>query len=159
MEKIPLTRAGYEKLLRELEFLSRVERPQAIQEILEVAQEGRVEKNPDFQSALAQRRQLERRIRQLQHILANAEVLVGSNLSSDKIRFNTRVRVINLNTGQQREFKMVGPLESDATAGHLSLTSPLGKALQGRAVGDRIQVHTPRGVRSYQVVAIHLEQV
>jgi len=159
MEKIPLTRAGYEKLLRELEFLSRVERPQVVQEILEAAQEGRLEKNPDFQSALAQRRQLERRIKQLQYTLANAEVLVGSNLSPDKVRFNTRVRVINLNTGQQREFKMVGPLESDATAGHLSLTSPLGKALQGRAVGDRIQVHTPRGVRSYQVVAIHLEQV
>jgi len=159
MEKIPLTRAGYEKLLRELEFLSRVERPQVVQEILEAAQEGRLEKNPDFQSALAQRRQLERRIKQLQYTLANAEVLVGSNLSPDKVRFNTRVRVINLNTGQQREFKMVGPLESDATAGHLSLTSPLGKALQGRAVGDHIQVHTPRGVRSYQVVAIHLEQV
>jgi transcription elongation factor GreA len=159
MEKIPLTRAGYEKLLRELEFLSRVERPQVVQEILEAAQEGRLEKNPDFQSALAQRRQLERRIKQIQHTLANAEVLVGSNLSPDKVRFNTRVRVINLNTGQEREFKMVGPLEADATAGHLSLTSPLGRALQGRAVGDRIQVQTPRGVRSYQVMAIHLEQV
>ena len=159
MEKILLTRAGYEKLLRELEFLSRVERPQVIQEILEAAQEGRVEKNPDFQSALAQRRQVERRIKQLQHTLANAEVLVGSNLPPDKVRFNARVRVINLNTGQQREFKMVGPLEADATTGHLSLTSPLGKALQGRAVGDRIQVQTPRGVRSYQVVAIHREQV
>jgi len=154
-----LTRAGYEKLLRELEFLSRVERPQVIQEILEAAQEGRVEKNPDFQSALAQRRQLERRIKQLQHTLSNAEVLVGSNLSPDKVRFNTRVRVINLHTGQQREFRMVGPLEADATAGHLSLTSPLGKALQGRAVGDRIQVQTPRGVRSYQVLAIHREQI
>ena len=159
MEKIPLTRAGYEKLLQELEFLSRVERPQVIQEILEVAQEGRVEKNPDFQSALAQRRQVERRIKQLQHTLANAEVLVGSNLPPDKVRFNARVRVINLNTGQQREFKMVGPLESDATAGHLSLTSPLGKALLGRAVGDRVQVQTPRGLRSYQVMAIHMEQV
>jgi transcription elongation factor GreA len=158
MEKILLTRAGYEKLLRELEFLSRVERPQVIQEILEAAQEGRLEENPDFQSALALRRQLERRIKQIQHTLANAEVLVGSNLSPDKVRFNTRVRVINLNTGQEREFKMVGPLEADATAGHLSLTSPLGKALQGRAVGDRIQVQTPRGVRSYQVLAIHMEQ-
>jgi transcription elongation factor GreA len=159
MEKILLTRAGYEKLLRELEFLSRVERPQVVQEILEAAQEGRVEKNPDFQSALAQRWQVERRIKQLQHTLANAEVLVGSNLSPDKVRFNARVRVINLNTGQQREFKMVGPQEANAAAGHLSLTSPLGKALLGRAVGDRVQVQTPRGVRSYQVVAIHMEQI
>ena len=159
MEKILLTRAGYEKLIRELEFLSRVERPQLVQEILEAAQEGRVEKNPDFQSALAQRRQLERRIKQLQQTLANAEVLVGSNLSAHKVRFNARVRVLNLNTGQEREFKMVGPLEADATSGRLSLASPLGKALLGRAVGDRFQVQTPRGVRSYQVLEIHMEQI
>jgi transcription elongation factor GreA len=159
MEKILLTRAGYEKLIRELEFLSRVQRPQVVQEILEAAQEGRVEKNPDFQSALAQRRKLERRIRQLQHTLANAEVLVGSNLSPNKVRFNARVKVVNLNTGQEREFKMVGPLEADAAAGHLSLASPLGKALLGRAVGDRIQVQTPRGIGSYQVLEIHMEQV
>ncbi len=158
MEKILLTRAGYEKLIRELEFLSRVQRPQVVQEILEAAQEGRVEKNPDFQSALAHRRKLERRIRQLQQTLANAEVLVGSNLSPHKVRFNARVRVVNLNTGQEREFKMVGPLEADAATGHLSLASPLGKALLGRAVGDRIQVQTPRGVGSYQVLEIHMEQ-
>ena len=109
MEKILLTRAGYEKLIRELEFLSQVERPQVVRDILEAAQEGRVEKNPDFQSALVHRRQLERRIRHLQQTLANAEVLVGSNLSADKVRFNARVKVVNLNTGQEREYKMVGP--------------------------------------------------
>ncbi len=159
MEKILLTRAGYEKLIQELEFLSQVERPQVIQEILEAAQEGRLEKNPDFQSAQVQRRQLERRIRQLQQTLANAEVLVGSNLSPNKVRFNARVKVVNLNTGQEREYKMVGPLEADAAIGHLSMASPLGKALLGRAVGDRVQVQTPRGLRVYQVLEIHREQV
>ena len=159
MEKILLTRAGYEKLIRELELLSQVERPQVVQEILEAAQEGRVEKNPDFQSALAQRRQLERRIRQLQQTLANAEVLVGSNLPPDKVRFNSRVKVVNLNTGQEREYKMVGPLESDAAAGRISLASPLGRALLGRAVGDRVQVQTPRGIRAYQILEIRMEQV
>jgi transcription elongation factor GreA len=159
MEKILLTRAGYEKLIQELEFLSRVERPQVVQEILEATQEGRVEKNPDFQSALVHRRKLERRIRQLQQTLANAEVLVGSNLSSDKVRFNARVKVVNLNTGQEREYKIVGPLEGDAAAGHLSLASPLGQALLGRAVGDRLQVQTPRGIRLYQVLEIHQERI
>jgi transcription elongation factor GreA len=159
MEKILLTRAGYEKLIRELEFISRVERPQVVQEILEAAQEGRIEKNTDFQSALAHRRRLERRMRQLQQTLANAEVLVGSNLSPRQVRFNARVKVVNLSTGQEREFKMVGPLEADAAAGHLSLASPLGKALLGRAPGERIQVQTPGGVRSYQVLEIRMEEV
>jgi transcription elongation factor GreA len=75
------------------------------------------------------------------------------------VRFNARVKVVNLNTGQEREYKMVGPLESDAAAGRLSLASPLGKALLGRAVGDRLQVQTPRGIRLYQVLEIHMEQV
>jgi transcription elongation factor GreA len=159
MEKMLLTRAGYEKIRRELEFLSRVERPQVVQEILETAQEGGIEKNPDFQSALARRRQVEHRIKQLQHTLAHAEVLVGSNLSPHQVRFNARVKIVNLTTGQEREFRIVGPLEADATVGCLSLVSPLGKALMGRAVGDRIQVQTPRGLRFYQILKITMEKI
>jgi transcription elongation factor GreA len=159
MEKMLLTRAGYEKIMRELEFLSRVERPQVVQEILETAEEGGIEKNPDFQSALARRRQVEYRIKELQHTLAHAEVLVGSNLSPHKVRFNSRVKIVNLTTGQEREFRIVGPLEADAAAGCLSLVSPLGKALMGRAAGDRVQVQTPRGLRAYQVLEITMEKI
>ena len=154
-----LTRAGYEKIMRELEFLSRVERPLVVREILETAQEAGIEKNPDFQSALARRHQVERRIKQLQQILANVEVLVGSNLSPTKVRFNARVKIVNLTTGQEREFRIVGPLEADATAGCLSLASPLGRALMGRVAGERVQVQTPRGVRSYQILGIAMEKI
>jgi transcription elongation factor GreA len=159
MEKMLLTRAGYEKIMRELEFLSRVERPLVVREILETAQEAGIEQNPDFQSALARRHQVERRIKQLQQILANVEVLVGSNLSPTKVRFNARVKIVNLNTGQEREFKIVGPLEADATAGCLSLASPLGRALMGRGAGERVQVQTPRGLRSYQILEIAMEKI
>ncbi|MEJ2672173.1 MAG: GreA/GreB family elongation factor [Deltaproteobacteria bacterium] len=95
----------------------------------------------------------------MQRTLVNSEVLVGTNLSADKVRFNTRVRIINLTTGQEREFKIVGPLEADAAAGCLSLISPLGKALMGRSVGDRLQVQTPRGLRSYQILEISMEKL
>lgn len=159
MGKIPLTRTGYEKLLRELEFLSKVERPQVIRELLEAAREGRVEENPDFKSALAERQKLDRRIKQLQQILANAEVLVGSNLPPNKVRFNCRVRIVNLHTGQEQQFTMVGSLEADAGQGHLSMSSPLGRALLGRAAGDRIRVKTPAGFRLYQILEIHMEEV
>jgi transcription elongation factor GreA len=159
MEKMLLTRAGYEKIMRELEFLSRVERPLVVREILETAQESGIEKNPDFQSALARRHQVERRIKQLQEILANVEVLVGSNLSPTKVRFNARVKIVNLTTGQEREFRIVGPLEADATQGCLSLVSPLGRALMGRETGERVQVQTPRGLRSYQILDIAMEKI
>ena len=159
MEKILLTQSGYEKMLRELELLSRVERPQIVQELLEAAQEGGVEKNPDFLSTLAQRQQLDRRIKQLQQTLANAEVLVGSNLPPDKVRFNSLVKVLNLSTGWEREYKLVSSLESNASLGQLSTSSPLGRALLGRKVGDRVEVHAPGGLRLYRVMEIRLDKI
>ena len=159
LERILLTRAGYEKLVQELEVLSRVERPQAVRELLEAAREGGVEKNPDFKSALAQRQQLDRRIKQLQQTLANAEVLVGSNLPPKRVRFNSQVRVRSLDTGREHEFKLVGSLEADAANGSLSMSSPLGRALMGRASGEKVQIHTPRGLRSYQILEIRVEEI
>lgn len=153
-----MTRAGYEKILRELESLSRVERPLVVRELLEAAQEGRLEKNQDFQAALAQRLRLEKRIRQLQQILANAEVLVGSNLPPTKVRFNSRVRILNLNHGQEQEFILVSAVEADAGQGQLSITSPLGRALVGRSLGECFQVQTPGGLRSYRILDIRMEE-
>jgi transcription elongation factor GreA len=158
MDKILLTRTGYEKLVRELEFLSQVERPQVVRELLEAAQEGRVEHNPDFQSALVQRQRLERRIKQLQQILANAEVLVGSNLPPNQVRFNSVVRVLNLNTGREQQFKMVGPVEADASIGNLSMSSPLGRALLGQALGAEVSIQTPAGSRIYKILEIRMDE-
>jgi transcription elongation factor GreA len=159
MDKILLTRTGYEKIIRELEILSKVERPQIVRELLEAAQEGRLERNQDFQAALAQRQRLERRIRQLQQILANAEVLVGSNLPPSQVRFNSRVRLVNLGTGQEQEFLLVSTVEADAAQGQLSLTSPLGQALLGRTPGESVSLRTPGGPRSYRILDIRMEEV
>jgi transcription elongation factor GreA len=159
MEKILLTRSGYEKLVRELDLLSRVERPQIVQEILEAAQEGGVEKNPDFRSALTQRQRLDRRIKQLQQTLAHAEVLVGSNLPPDRVRFNALVKVVNLGTGREQEYKIVSTLEANLSLGHLSTSSPLGRALLGRKVGDRVEVHTPSGPKLYRILEIRLDKI
>ncbi len=158
MEKILLTRVGYEKIIKELEILSRVERPQVVRELMEAAQEGRLEKNQDFQAALGQRQRLDKRIRQLQQILANAEVLVGSNLPPSKVRFNSRVRIVNLRDGREQEFLLVSAVEADASRGQLSVTSPLGRALLGRARGECVQIQTPRGLRAYRILDIRMEE-
>ncbi len=157
MKKILLTRSGYEKLVRELDLLSRVERPQLVQELLEAAQEGG-EKNPDFLSALVQRQRLDRRIQQLQQTLANAEVLVGSNLPPNRVRFNSLVWVRNLSSGREREFKLVSTIEANAALGHLSTSSPLGRALLGRRLGERVEVHTPSGLKFYQILEIRMDK-
>jgi transcription elongation factor GreA len=159
MEKIQLTLPGYEKLLKELEVLSRVERPRVVNEILEDAPDWGFESEPDFQRILARRQWLERRIQHLQDILANAEVLVGSNLPPDQVRFNARVRIINLQTGKEQHYKMVGPFEADAGNGRLSTASPLGRSLMGRARGERVELETPAGRRSYQILEIEMDAV
>jgi len=159
MKKILLTRAGYEKLLKELAMLSQVERPHAVHDILEASPLRGWDRDADLQSRLAQRQKVERRLQQVQEILANAEVLMGSNLPPDRVRFGIRVRLLNLATGKEQEFKLVGPVEADASQGHLSLASPLGRALMGRAQGDRVELRTPGGLRAYQILEIRMDDL
>lgn len=156
MAKILLTQAGYAEILKELRVLSREERPRLIQEILEATPEWGSGDDPDFQRLLARRRRLERRIEYLQQVLANAEVLVGSNLPPDRVRFNCRVRIRNLATGKEQQFRLVGPVEADAQNGRLSTASPLGQALMGRAPGERVDLETPAGPRSYEILDVQV---
>jgi len=158
MTKILLTRSGYEEILKELKLLARVERPILVHEILEETPEwGRVN-DPDFQRILARRRRVERRIEYLQRVLANAEVLVGSNLPPDRVRFNCRVHIKNLDTGKEQHFRLVGPVEANAQNGLLSTVSPLGRALMGRTRGERVDLETPAGRRSYLILDIHVDE-
>ena len=158
MAKILLTRSGYEEILKELKLLARVERPILVHEILEEAPEWGRANDPDFQRILARRRRVERRIEYLQQVLANAEVLVGSNLPPDRVRFNCRVHIQNLATGREQHFRLVGPVEADAQEGRLSTASPLGRALMGRSRGERVDLETPAGWRSYLILDIHVDE-
>lgn len=156
-EKILLTRAGYEKLVRELDLLSRVERPRLLQEILENAQDGLSEPGWDLQHTLARRQWVDARIQELKRILANAEVLVGSNLPPDRVRFNSTVSLRNLANGEEMRYRLVGPVEADPQNGRLSIGSPLGQALMGRLRGERVELHTPGGRRAYLIVDIEMD--
>ncbi|MBM4286268.1 MAG: transcription elongation factor GreA [Deltaproteobacteria bacterium] len=158
MKKILLTRSGYGKLLRELAILNHWERPRVVREILESAADRGWEADADFQSTLARQQKVERRIRQVQEILANAEVLMGGNLLPDRVRFGSRVRLLNLLTGKEHQFKLVGPVEADASQGNLSIASPLGQALLGRGPGERVELKTPGGLRTYQIMEIFLDE-
>jgi len=156
-EKIPLTRAGYEKLVRELDLLSRVERPRLLKEILEGAADGILDQSPDFQHVLARRQWVDSRIQELKRILANAEVLVGSNLPPDRVRFDSTVSIRNLANGEELRYRLVGPVEADPQNGRLSIGSPLGQALLGRVRGERVELLTPGGRRAYLIVDIEMD--
>jgi transcription elongation factor GreA len=159
MAKILLTRAGYGDILKELRLLSGEERSGLVQEILEATPEwGAAASDPDLQRLLARKRRLERRIQYLQQVLANAEVLVGSNLPPDRVRFNCRVTILHLANGKVQQFRLVGPVEADAQNGRLSTASPLGQALLGKSAGDRLDLTTPAGRRSYQILDISVDE-
>jgi len=158
MAKILLTRAGYEEILKELRMLSGDERSGLVQEIVEATQEWGATDDPDFQRILARKRRLERRIQYLHQVLANAEVLVGSNLPPDRVRFNCRVTIRHLANGKVQQFRLVGPVEADAQNNRLSTASPLGRALLGRAPGERVDLDTPAGRRSYQILDISMDE-
>jgi transcription elongation factor GreA len=158
MAKILLTRAGYGDILKELRLLSGEERSGLVQEILEATPEWGAGSDPDLQRILAKKRRLERRIQYLQQVLANAEVLVGSNLPPDRVRFNCRVTILHLANGKVQQFRLVGPVEADAQNGRLSTASPLGQALLGKTAGDRIDLETPAGRRSYQILDISVDE-
>ncbi len=158
MGKILLTRTGYEEIIRELKLLAGEERSRLVNEILEATPEWGAADDPDFRRILARRRWLEDRIRYLRQILANAEVLVGSNHPPDRVRFNCRVTVCHLGNGKVQQFRLVGPLEADARNGRLSTASPLGRALMGRAAGERVELETPAGRRSYQIIDICVDE-
>ena len=158
MTKILLTRDGYEDILKELRLLSGEERSGLVQEIIEATPDWGAADDPDFQRILARKRRLERRIKYLQQVLANAEVLMGSNLPPDRVRFNCRVTIRHLATGKVQQFRLVGPVEADAQHGRLSTASPLGRALLGRGQGERVDLETPAGLRSYQILDISVDE-
>jgi transcription elongation factor GreA len=158
MAKILLTRAGYEEILKELRLLSGEERSGLVREIVEATPEWGASGDPDFQRILARKRRLERRIQYLRQVLANAEVLVGSNLPPDRVRFNCLVTIRHLANGKVQQFRLVGPMEADAQNSRLSTASPLGRALMGRAKGARVELETPAGRRSYQILDISVDE-
>lgn len=156
MRKSLLTQEGYWRLLKELRQLCRFVRPLIQEEVMEAAADGRLEKNESYWEARSRQLQVDRRIQRLQKIISQSEVLVGNNLQPAQVRFNCLVKVRNLATGEVSEFHLVSSVEADVRQGYLSIDSPMGQALLGSRVGERVGFHPPGGQRSYQVLEIRM---
>jgi transcription elongation factor GreA len=154
MERIPITREGYDSLKSELERLKSVERPKNIRAIEEARGHGDLSENAEFEAAKERQGFIEGRVSELEYKLANAEIIDPSVLPKDRAVFGSRVVVENIETGESLEYQLVGPDESDIGKGRISVASPLGKSLIGRKTGDEITVQVPGGMRSYELVDI-----
>ncbi|MEJ2164437.1 MAG: transcription elongation factor GreA [Desulfobacterales bacterium] len=154
MERIPVTKEGYEALKKELEKLKRVERPQNIKAIEEARAHGDLSENAEFAAAKDRQGFIEGRIGELEYKLASADVIEPDKLNKEKAVFGSRVLLENIETGQDVEYQLVGPDESDIERGRISISSPLGKAILGKKPGDELILQVPGGKRIYELVEI-----
>jgi transcription elongation factor GreA len=154
LERVPVTREGYLVLKKELEKLKRVERPQNIKAIEEARAHGDLSENAEFAAAKDRQGFIEGRISELEYKLANADVIEPDKLNKEKAVFGSRVLLENIETGQDVEYQLVGPDESDIERGRISISSPLGKAILGKKPGDELVLQVPGGKRVYELVDI-----
>jgi len=154
LERIPFTREGYERLKKELETLERVERPKVVKAIEEARSHGDLSENAEYHAAKERQGQLEARIQYLHAQLSRADVIDCQGQSCERVVFGVRVRLENLNTGEEVVYQLVGPDESDINDGKISVTAPLGRVLIGKEEGDEVEVRTPSGLRYYEIVEI-----
>ena len=151
MDKIPMTAEGYSVLEDELKQRQQVERPRIIQQITEARTHGDLSENAEYHAAKELQSHNEGRIGELEDKLARAEVIDVSKLSGDTIKFGATVTVVDEDTAKKQVWQIVGEPEADAKQGKISITSPLARALIGKAKGANVEVVTPGGAKAYEV--------
>ena len=154
MERIPITKEGLAALRTELERIKKIDRPENIKAIEEARAHGDLSENAEFEAAKDRQRFLEARMNELEYKISNADVIDPDKLPKDKAVFGSRVRLENIDTGEDVEYQLVGPEESNIEEGRISVSSPLGKALLGKKPDDEITVQAPAGRRVYELIEI-----
>ena len=153
MEKIPMTRGGFDALDDELKNLKSVERPAVIRAISEAREHGDLSENAEYHAAREKQSFVEGRIKELEAILGRADVIDTSRMSGS-VKFGATVTLADEDTGEEKTYQIVGEVEADLERGLLNMRSPLARALIGKDEGDSVEVKTPGGQKSYEVLSI-----
>jgi transcription elongation factor GreA len=151
MDKIPMTAAGYSTLEQELKHRQQIDRPRIIQQISDARTHGDLSENAEYHAAKEAQAHNETRIAELEDKLARADVIDVSKLSGDTVKFGATVTLIDEDTEEKRVWQIVGEPEADAKRGRISITSPLARALIGKAKGASVEVVTPGGAKAFEV--------
>ncbi len=153
MEKIPMTRAGFDLLDAELKNFKSVERPAIIRAIAEAREHGDLSENAEYHSAREKQSFIEGRIKEIESILGRADVIDTSKMSGS-IKFGATVTLLDEDSDEERTYQIVGEAEADIERGLLNIRSPLARALIGKDAGDSVEVRTPGGEKSYEVISV-----
>ena len=154
MEKVPITQNGLTALEEELRQRQQVERPRIIQAISEARALGDLSENAEYHAAKEAQSMNEGRILELESLISRAEIIDISKLSGDRVQFGATVKLVDEDTDEEKTYQIVGEPEADVRSGRVSVTSPIARALMGKTVGDTVEVTTPGGGKSYEVVGV-----
>ena len=153
MEKIPLTQQGFNKLDEELKRLKSKERPAVIRAIAEAREHGDLSENAEYHAARESQSHIEGRIKDLEAVISRANVIDPKTLSGS-IKFGATVRLIDEDTEDEKVFQIVGEPEANIEQNLLNMQAPLARALIGKEPGDGVEVKTPGGTKSYEILEV-----
>ena len=155
MTKVPITVNGAQKLRDEFQRLKKEDRPRIVSAIAEARAHGDLRENAEYHAAKEEQGFIEARIKQIDGVLSNAEIIdVTALTKTSKVVFGATVELIDEDSGKQVAYQIVGEDEADIGSGMLSFSSPIARALIGREEGDVVEVKTPGGDRSYEIVEV-----
>ena len=154
MSTIYLSQAGYDNLKAELYTLKSVDRPRVINQIAEARDKGDLSENAEYDAAKEAQGLLEARIAKVENDVANARVLDEANMDISTVHLLTKVTIKNTENSMEMTYAIVSETEADLAAKKISATSPIGKGLLGKAVGDIADIEVPNGIMHFEVVKI-----
>jgi transcription elongation factor GreA len=154
MERIPITKEGFQKRKKELEKLKTIDRKEVVEAIAEARGHGDLSENAEYDAAKERQGMIEARIAELESKLGRFDIIDVSSISADKVLFGATVTVENIETEERKTYKIVGPDEADISSGTISILSPLARALVNKKVGDETIVIAPGGEIEYEIVSI-----
>lgn len=152
--KVPMTAAGFQRLEEELKKLKTVERPKVIEDIAEARAHGDLSENAEYHAARERQSFIEGRIAELESQQSRVDVFDPSKMSGDTVKFGATVTVVDEDTDEETTYQIVGEYEADLDKGLLSNTAPISRALMSKSVGEAVEVKTPKGSKSYEILKI-----
>jgi transcription elongation factor GreA len=154
MDKIPMTIQGHKALTEEFRRRTSEDRPAIIAAISEARAHGDLSENAEYSAAKEQQSLNEGRIKELETLLALADIIDVTKLAGDTVKFGATVKIIDEDTEVEKSYTIVGDAEADASKGRISISSPIARALIGKEVGDSIEVAAPGGAKSFEILEL-----
>jgi transcription elongation factor GreA len=152
MDRYPMTQEGHQALTVELKQLQTVERPKISKEIGIAREHGDLKENAEYHAARERQGMIEARIAHLEGMLSRAEVVDSSQMTGSRVKFGAHITLEDVDSGEEKSFRIVGPEEANVANGTVSVTAPIARACINHEVGDEVRVNAPGGARNYQIV-------